>query len=844
MKQLPTRFRVILAVVFLLAGATPGAGALPAAAAAAPAVPTAPEGPNLLAFQLVAAGDSATGGRGWALLGRQLFWTDDGGAHWRDITPPRLDAAEIRAASFADPLHGWVVTTASAASGNLSYTMARTADGGQTWQAQPLALFAADEAAGMAGEVYLQIIDANTGWLEVKQATSSNFNLGTLFKTVDGGAQWTRLSLPTGAPAHFTSTQDGEFDATDTGNGSYITQDGGQDWTALPGPSTSEASGPNGPNGERLSALSMATPRAGWARSAQGQCTAGVCALITKLLSTANSGHTWTPVSLPGGQTMLAQNFPAAASAAPGQSIGGLRVTYDGHGFDNCKNDGSLPATGDMQNWYSFSPYGVWNLYIGGSSRANCGTLTRAYVQALARQGWLFIPTWVGPQAPCSSVVPPEKRMSIDPGSAYSQGVTEAFLARNVAHNLGLTLSDLSGSVIYFDVENYQGNQACQDAVKAFISGWSGELRTTGDQAGVYGAPCGPSLSDFAQVTHVPDLIWIAAWSYPGYDPSASVWWQGCGLNNTLWTNHQRLRQYAGGHTENWAGVQFNIDSDRIVGSLSTVTDACTPAAGQAAFFVYPNYGGQCVVKGLGGYSTNAALGLPSQSISSLRVSSGITVTLCQGENYAQACSVFGSDQADLGATAVGNSQASSALIVSGTLKYNQHIYLPLLSLNSGPFTQLNNGGFEAGSDQWSANSAAGRTLIVPEGVLASASVSPHSGSWAAWLGDGVGNALTETASLQQTVLIPPGASYLGYWQWIVSGEAACYFDVATVWVNDTVVDSYGLCASDSTLGWVQHTVNLSAYAGSTVMLKFQVQTDKTVDSNLFLDDLAFQSGP
>ena len=89
-----------------------------------------------------------------------------------------------------------------------------------------------------------------------------------------------------------------------------------------------------------------------------------------------------------------------------------------------------------------------------------------------------------------------------------------------------------------------------------------------------------------------------------------------------------------------------------------------------------------------------------------------------------------------------------------------------------------------------------------------------------------------------------PGTPYLGYWQWIVSDEGPCDFDVATVWVNDTIVDSYGLCASASTPGWVKHVVDLSGYNGSTVALKFQVQTDKTANSNLFLDDLAFQSGP
>src|SRR5439155_17283403 len=164
MKRLPAGIQVTLAVALLLSGA---------AAAATPGVAAIAPSGDLGGFQLVAPGG---GGAGWALLGQQLFWTDDGGGQWRDITPPALGVASIRAASFSDPRHGWVVTTVLAATGSLNYALARTADGGQTWQAAPLALFAAIDAAGMAGEVYLQFIHPATGWLVVKQATSSNFN--------------------------------------------------------------------------------------------------------------------------------------------------------------------------------------------------------------------------------------------------------------------------------------------------------------------------------------------------------------------------------------------------------------------------------------------------------------------------------------------------------------------------------------------------------------------------------------------------------------------------------------------------------------------------------------------
>ena len=142
MNLMHIRTRLVLGIVFLLAGAWPGAGILPASAAV-PAVAAA--NADLAAFQLVAPGS------GWALLGQQLFWTDSGGTQWRDITPPSLGGASLRAASFADATHGWVIGTALAANGALTYQLARTTDGGQTWQRQPLALFTPGEAAGFAG---------------------------------------------------------------------------------------------------------------------------------------------------------------------------------------------------------------------------------------------------------------------------------------------------------------------------------------------------------------------------------------------------------------------------------------------------------------------------------------------------------------------------------------------------------------------------------------------------------------------------------------------------------------------------------------------------------------------
>ena len=101
-----------------------------------------------------------------------------------------------------------------------------------------------------------------------------------------------------------------------------------------------------------------------------------------------------------------------------------------------------------------------------------------------------------------------------------------------------------------------------------------------------------------------------------------------------------------------------------------------------------------------------------------------------------------------------------------------------------------------------------------------------------------------ETASLAQTLPVPVATPYLAYWQWVDSTEAGCYYDVVTLWVNDNVVEAYGLCAGLETNSWTRRAVDLSAYAGQTVALRIQVTTDGSAHSSLFLDDVAFESGP
>ncbi len=106
------------------------------------------------------------------------------------------------------------------------------------------------------------------------------------------------------------------------------------------------------------------------------------------------------------------------------------------------------------------------------------------------------------------------------------------------------------------------------------------------------------------------------------------------------------------------------------------------------------------------------------------------------------------------------------------------------------------------------------------------------------------GGDFNEIAYIQQQVIVPTGSPYLAYWHWIASADS-CGNDFGGVIINgSTVVDAYNLCTSTNTGGWAKHVVNLSAYAGQTVSLQIRAETNGSLNSSLFVDDVSFQSSP
>jgi len=243
------------------------------------------------------------------------------------------------------------------------------------------------------------------------------------------------------------------------------------------------------------------------------------------------------------------------------------------HGFDRCW----LPTVGQMQTWWNESPYDVWNIYLGGVHYfCPSSNLTPAWVQTVAQQGWKFILTWVGPQPPCSQFT---HKFSSNPLSAFSDGIDEAAAALAAAESLGIS----GEKIIYYDLEFYpSSNTSCNDAVNAFLEGWTVWLQLQGDKSGVYASPCNSNIKDWINISPPPDDVWIAHWIYSAYDPAATVWNVACSLPNTYWGNHQRIRQYAGDHTETWGGVSLTIDSDVLDGEVTAILGV-VPTAGSSS---------------------------------------------------------------------------------------------------------------------------------------------------------------------------------------------------------------------------------------------------------------------
>ena len=152
--------------------------------------------------------------------------------------PSNPSGAKIQDVKFIDDEMGWMLWMTNNTDGSSNFTLAQTSNQGQDWDIQSLNLFDVGDVTAHSEKAGMGWLDAQTGWIAVKQATGSNFSVGTLFTTSDGGFTWSRSALPVADNLIFSEPQIGWAVGGPTGGQIFRTQNGGVSWHEVTPPLT------------------------------------------------------------------------------------------------------------------------------------------------------------------------------------------------------------------------------------------------------------------------------------------------------------------------------------------------------------------------------------------------------------------------------------------------------------------------------------------------------------------------------------------------------------------------------------------------------------------------------
>lgn len=141
--------------------------------------------------------------QGWAIggladPGDHVLRTVDGGSTWKDVTPLEEVASEgdRKAATgyFQDTQTAWVMFSNTSGMTPAKSVVWRTEDGGASWEtSQPLDISSLSEFYNPS---YLQFVNGQTGWVMVHVGVGMNHDYFVLYRSGDGGITWERLLDP------------------------------------------------------------------------------------------------------------------------------------------------------------------------------------------------------------------------------------------------------------------------------------------------------------------------------------------------------------------------------------------------------------------------------------------------------------------------------------------------------------------------------------------------------------------------------------------------------------------------------------------------------------------------
>lgn len=488
---------------------------------------------------------------------------------------------------WLSPQEGWLMAKKTSSSQFSQGVLLVTKDGGAHWTAMP----------SPNGERFT-FLDAKTGFMVNHEARES------FFYTLDGGKSWQeyimasmplaqsnffmRLPVPLQSGG-FLLPMEVQFDEGGRqvgfiySNAFSLNIKVDKQFQVVTSDLSGNASqlavaGRLVPLGMAIERMSFLSQKQAWALFEGGACEEieGMlrCNYIRELKKMTDGGKGWQAIQLPNGKPGQVRSFSVKVASDEPKSgsddtqPSSLIGVFTGQAFDAAE----IPTLAQLANWFTNSPYRGVNLYIGGISRLKANAaLNEAYINEIARQGWRLIPTWVGHQAPCTTLRYP---MPWDVNAAYALGVENANQAKTRMGEFGLLDSSGKGGLVYLDMEHFDtSNAACVAATNAFIRGWTVRLNQLGSVGALYATASNMNKAKMYNIVPPPPAVWIAAWNATrGYDPNASPY----GLTHLpdgYWNHQQRIRQYSGHLTETWGGVGISIDPNVADGKVMKKTD-------------------------------------------------------------------------------------------------------------------------------------------------------------------------------------------------------------------------------------------------------------------------------
>lgn len=164
---------------------------------------------------------------------------------WFDVTPRDAGSGSELIPAFVDDATAWVVSVPTSVPSSGTADVWRTANAGRSWQ-QLARLSVTPWYTGVRRPDRLVFVDRHNGWLTVKISSSTGLSM-VIYRTSDGGVNWTEVSVPSGIPGHstpgaippgcigeltFTSALDGWVPAAcPQGNHLFSSHDGGRTWS-------------------------------------------------------------------------------------------------------------------------------------------------------------------------------------------------------------------------------------------------------------------------------------------------------------------------------------------------------------------------------------------------------------------------------------------------------------------------------------------------------------------------------------------------------------------------------------------------------------------------------------